>query len=202
MTKSSPKVSPNLVTILSPQISPIRAIHRNFHQDGWQSCRKSDRKCLRAPTSKIAPTKLAVFTKLYPTPEARHVTLQDFTPDLQKFYTDISAISVTFRNSGGLLKTHPVGDCLGTFVSDLLELVFRIRFGLEKANRVVVHIEKTCPNLARLQPLLKYWIEYNPLLSPKHHIFIICFLNNISDLSHCQRILYALLLYSLRLSQL
>ena len=51
MTKSSPKVSPNLVTISSPQFSPIQAIHRNFHQDGWQSCRKSDRKCLRAPTS-------------------------------------------------------------------------------------------------------------------------------------------------------
>ena len=29
-----------------------------------------------------------------------YVTLQDFTPDLQKIYTDISAISVTFRNSG------------------------------------------------------------------------------------------------------
>ena len=29
-----------------------------------------------------------------------YVTLQNFTPDLQKIYTDISAISVTFRNSG------------------------------------------------------------------------------------------------------
>ena len=51
-------MSPNLVTILSPQFSPIQAIHRNFHQDGWQSCRKSDRKCLRAPTSQYGVTPL------------------------------------------------------------------------------------------------------------------------------------------------
>ena len=54
---------------------------------------------------KITPTKLAVFIKLFPTSEAcMYVTLQDFTPDLQQIYTDISAISVTFRNSGYLDK--------------------------------------------------------------------------------------------------
>ena len=38
------------------------------------------------------------FIYLYPASEAR-MLLKDFTPDLQRFYTDISAISVTLCNS-------------------------------------------------------------------------------------------------------
>ena len=38
--------------------------------------------------------KCSVFIKIHSISE-QHVTLQNFTTDLQKFYTDISAISVT-----------------------------------------------------------------------------------------------------------
>ena len=47
---------------------------------------------------KITPMKWAVFIKLYPMSKAR-MSLQNFTPDLQKIYTDISAVSVTLCNS-------------------------------------------------------------------------------------------------------
>ena len=39
------------------------------------------------------------FQKALPNVKSVYVTLQNFTPDLQKIYTDISAVSVTFRNS-------------------------------------------------------------------------------------------------------
>ena len=42
------------------------------------------------------------FHKYSPNYRSAYVTLQNFTPGLQKNYTDISAISVTFRNSGGI----------------------------------------------------------------------------------------------------
>ena len=38
---------------VSYRFSLIQAIHPNFHQNGWQSCRKFHRKCLRAPTSRL-----------------------------------------------------------------------------------------------------------------------------------------------------
>ena len=40
------------------------------------------------------------FHKAIPIVESAYVILQDFTPDFQKIYTDISAISVTVHNSG------------------------------------------------------------------------------------------------------
>ena len=43
------------------------------------------------------------FHKYSPYYRSAYVTLQNFTPGLQKNYTDISAISVTFRNSGGMV---------------------------------------------------------------------------------------------------
>ena len=43
------------------------------------------------------------FHKALPNVKSTYVTLQDFTPDLQKIYTDISAISVTLCNSGSHL---------------------------------------------------------------------------------------------------
>ena len=43
------------------------------------------------------------FHKYSPNYRSAYVTLQNFTPGLQKNYTDISAISVTFRNSGGMV---------------------------------------------------------------------------------------------------
>ena len=39
------------------------------------------------------------FHKALPNVKSAHVTLQNFTPDLQKIYTDISAVSVTLCNS-------------------------------------------------------------------------------------------------------
>ena len=43
------------------------------------------------------------FHKYSPNYRSGYVTLQNFTPGFQKNYTDISAISVTFRNSGGMV---------------------------------------------------------------------------------------------------
>merc|ERR1712074_505562 len=40
------------------------------------------------------------FHKTLPNVKKAYVTLRKFTPDLKIFYTDISAISVTFYNSG------------------------------------------------------------------------------------------------------
>ena len=48
------------------------------------------------------PNETGCFHKALPSVRSAYVTLQDFTPDLQQIYTDISAISVTFRNSGYL----------------------------------------------------------------------------------------------------
>jgi len=42
------------------------------------------------------PNKTGCFHKALPNVRSAYVTLQDFTPDLKKIYTDIS---VTFRNS-------------------------------------------------------------------------------------------------------
>ena len=49
------------------------------------------------------------FHKALPNVKRAYVTLQDFTPDLQKIYTDISAISVTLCNSvatGSPIQLH------------------------------------------------------------------------------------------------
>ena len=48
---------------------------------------------------KITPNEMVHFHKALPNVKSAYVTVRKFTPDLQKFYTDISAISVTFRNS-------------------------------------------------------------------------------------------------------
>ena len=43
---------------------------------------------------------MGCFHKALPNVKSAYVTLQKFTPDLQKIYTDISAVSVTLCNSG------------------------------------------------------------------------------------------------------
>ena len=43
---------------------------------------------------------MGCFHKALPNVKSAYVTLQNFTPDLQKIYTDISAVSVTLCNSG------------------------------------------------------------------------------------------------------
>ena len=43
------------------------------------------------------------FHKALPNVKSVYVTHQDFTPDLQNIYTDISAISVTLCNSAVIL---------------------------------------------------------------------------------------------------
>ena len=45
------------------------------------------------------PNEMGRFHISLPSIRSAYVTLKDFTPDLQRFYTDISAISVTFCNS-------------------------------------------------------------------------------------------------------
>ena len=48
----------------------------------------------------VSGVKMGCFHKVLPNVKSAYVTLQNFTPDLQKFYTDISAISATLSNSG------------------------------------------------------------------------------------------------------
>ena len=50
------------------------------------------------------PNETGCFHKPLPNVRSAYVTLQDFTPDLQIIYTDISAISVTFRNSASVVS--------------------------------------------------------------------------------------------------
>ena len=45
---------------------------------------------------------MGCFHKALPNVKSAYVTLLNFTPDLQKIYTDISAVSVTLCNSGDL----------------------------------------------------------------------------------------------------
>ena len=42
---------------------------------------------------------MGCFHKVLPNVKSAYVTFQNFTPDLQKFYTDISAVSATLSNS-------------------------------------------------------------------------------------------------------
>ena len=59
---------------------------------------------------KITPNEMVHFHKALPNVKSAYVTVRKFTPDLQKFYTDISAISVTFCNSvSGLQNERPRG---------------------------------------------------------------------------------------------
>ena len=43
----------------------------------------------------VSGVKMGCFHKVLPNVKSAYVTFQKFTPDLQKFYTDISAISAT-----------------------------------------------------------------------------------------------------------
>ena len=48
------------------------------------------------------------FHKALPNIKSAYVTLQNFTPDFKKIYTDISAVSVTLCNSANqALDFHP-----------------------------------------------------------------------------------------------
>ena len=48
----------------------------------------------------VSGVKMGCFHKVLPNVKSAYVTLQNFTPDLQKFYTDTSAVSATLWNSG------------------------------------------------------------------------------------------------------
>ena len=48
---------------------------------------------------KFTPNKMDRFHKALPNVKSAYVTLQNFTPDLKNFYTDISAVSATLWNS-------------------------------------------------------------------------------------------------------
>ena len=47
----------------------------------------------------VSGVKMGCFHKVLPNVKSAYVTLQNFTPDLQKFYTDISAVSATLSNT-------------------------------------------------------------------------------------------------------
>ena len=47
----------------------------------------------------VSGVKMGCFHKVLPNVKSVYVTLQNFTPDLKKFYTDISAVSATLWNS-------------------------------------------------------------------------------------------------------
>ena len=57
------------------------------------------------------------FDKALPNVKSAYVNLQEFTPDLQKIYTDISAISLTLCNSGVNLPNSSVS---GIAISDAM----------------------------------------------------------------------------------
>ena len=65
------------------------------------------------------PNKTGCFHKALPNVRSAYVTLQDFTPDLQKIYTDIFAISVTFRNSASTysMEILQLRQYIGKFLS-------------------------------------------------------------------------------------
>ena len=66
---------------------------------GWNYNYGLPRICAKS-TGQITRIKLAGrFHKVSPNFRRAYDTLQNFAPDLQKFYTDISVISVTFCNS-------------------------------------------------------------------------------------------------------
>ena len=55
------------------------------------------------PSDGIHPSnEMDQYHKVLPTVKRVYVTLQDFTQDYQKIYTDISAVSVTLCNSGNM----------------------------------------------------------------------------------------------------
>ena len=90
------KMHKNLVCVLTAHTSIQRIMFLSAPIDLHIFCVKC-----AGVWDKITPLKWAVLIKLYPIskPVYIHVTLKDFTPDLQKIYTDISAISVTLCNS-------------------------------------------------------------------------------------------------------
>ena len=54
----------------------------------------------------VSGVKMGRFHKVLPSVKSAYVTLQNFTPDFQKFYTDISAVSATLCNSGKLTQKN------------------------------------------------------------------------------------------------
>ena len=74
---------------------------------------------------KITPNEMVHFHKALPNVKSAYVTVRKFTPDLQNFYTDISAISVTFPNSafreGFLLSARLLSSSL-LFLSPFLAM--------------------------------------------------------------------------------
>ena len=73
--------------------------------------------------SKITPNEMVCFHKALPNVKSVYVALQ-VTPDLQKNYTDISAISVTLYNSDSFTRT--ILSSLGEPSNDLISLSFAL----------------------------------------------------------------------------
>ena len=77
---------------LNVNVPWLKSPHWNIEFRIWAKC--------TGVWGKITPNETGCFNKALPNVRSAYVTLQDFTPDPQKNYTDISAISVTFLNSG------------------------------------------------------------------------------------------------------
>ena len=76
------------------------------------------------------------FHKALPNVKSAYVTLQNFTPDLQKIYTDISAVSVTLCNS---VWHQPIGTSLSTWWSIVsINVHQRCQRNQTKANKMML----------------------------------------------------------------
>ena len=105
-----------------------------------------------------------------------YVTLQNFTPDLQKHYTDISAISVTFRNSG--LKQLDVVDIEGNRVEDFDGATLKKMTDLNTKNLfdIQIQIRKRSPKevlkTLQVQERGKFVLGYKDPISEPHCVYV------------------------------
>ena len=72
-----------------------------------------------------------------------YVTLQNFTPDLQKLYTDTPAMSVTFCNSGltSYLHHSPLHSNLGQIYFAIWDQIILVRLNVQNTEE---HIFRPC----------------------------------------------------------
>ena len=82
----------------------------------------------------VSGVKMGCFHKVLPNVKSAYVTLQTFTPGLQKFYTDISAVSATLSNSGS--HTH----CNSSATSGSARCPLRLEIDLQDISLRVISV--------------------------------------------------------------
>ena len=106
---------------------------------------------------------MGCFHKALPNVKSAYVTLQNFTPDLQKIYTDISAVSVTLCNSGCWVIS------LLTFQPFKIWQLFDSRLQL---NKLALHVELQMLNVDPSILVYKfhsYQFMGETIISSEHH---------------------------------